>query len=243
MIAWRPTSLSAMFCAECLAAQAMGDGGKAALGVARQPTARPACRPWSRRRRRRVARCPDGSSSMAWALTMSRMVMTGKSRPQGRPVAGLISFGPLVPMQPAERVAADHEVTVGIERLAGSHHQLPPAGFAGDRVGTHDELIAGERVTQENRVGALLVERAVGLIGEREGPQGDTAIELERRLPAELDAQAGLCMLRRGLALGHCGHRSPGLRAAASPHRIAGRKCRRKGVRQLRFEPESQCSL
>ena len=43
---------------------------------------------------------PRWSSSMAWALTMSRMVMTGKSRPQRRPVAGLISFGPTLPMQP-----------------------------------------------------------------------------------------------------------------------------------------------
>ena len=34
------------------------------------------------------------------ARTMSRTVMTGKSSAQGSPVAGLTSFGPVVPMQP-----------------------------------------------------------------------------------------------------------------------------------------------
>ncbi len=36
---------------------------------------------------------------MACARTMSRMVMTGNSRPQGLPVAGLVEDGPVVPMQ------------------------------------------------------------------------------------------------------------------------------------------------
>ncbi len=42
---------------------------------------------------------PRWSSSMAWARTMSRMVMTGNSRPHGLPVFGLVEDGPLVPMQ------------------------------------------------------------------------------------------------------------------------------------------------
>ena len=44
-----------------------------------------------------MSRC---SISSFWARTMSATVMTGKPRPQGRPVAGLISRGPVVPMQP-----------------------------------------------------------------------------------------------------------------------------------------------
>ena len=136
--------------------------------------------------------------------------MTGKSRPQGRPVAGLISFGPRGAHAAAERVAADHEIAVGVEGLARPYHHLPPAGLAGNRMGPEDELVAGERMAEEHRVGALGIERAVRLIGEREGPEGDAAIELERRLPAELDAQAGLHAFRRSLALGHCGHRSSG---------------------------------
>ncbi len=43
---------------------------------------------------------PSRSSSIAWARTMSRMVTSGKSTPQGVPVAGLAEAGPVVPMQP-----------------------------------------------------------------------------------------------------------------------------------------------
>jgi hypothetical protein len=42
---------------------------------------------------------PRWSSSIACARTMSRMVMTGKSRPHGSPVAGLVEAGPELPMQ------------------------------------------------------------------------------------------------------------------------------------------------
>jgi hypothetical protein len=44
---------------------------------------------------------PRWSSSIACARTMSRIVMTGKSRPHGAPVDGLVEAGPLLPMQPA----------------------------------------------------------------------------------------------------------------------------------------------
>jgi hypothetical protein len=37
---------------------------------------------------------------MAWARTMSRTVITGKSNPHGMPVAGLVEAGPDEPMQP-----------------------------------------------------------------------------------------------------------------------------------------------
>jgi hypothetical protein len=43
---------------------------------------------------------PSSSSSIACARTMSRMVMTGKSRPHGLPVFGLVEAGPVEPMQP-----------------------------------------------------------------------------------------------------------------------------------------------
>ena len=39
------------------------------------------------------------------ARTMSRMVITGKSSAHGSPVAGLISLGPVVPMQPPMTLA------------------------------------------------------------------------------------------------------------------------------------------
>jgi len=43
---------------------------------------------------------PSARTSIAWARTMSAMVITGKARPQAAPVAGLIDDGPVLPMQP-----------------------------------------------------------------------------------------------------------------------------------------------
>jgi hypothetical protein len=43
---------------------------------------------------------PRRSSSMAWARTMSGIVIIGKSSPHNLPVAGLVDAGPVDPMQP-----------------------------------------------------------------------------------------------------------------------------------------------
>ena len=43
---------------------------------------------------------PSASISMAWARTMSAMVITGNFRPYGWPVAGSMDAGPVVPMHP-----------------------------------------------------------------------------------------------------------------------------------------------
>ena len=48
---------------------------------------------------------PRWSISSFCARTMSRIVMTGKPSAHGSPVAGLISFGPVVPMQPPSTLA------------------------------------------------------------------------------------------------------------------------------------------
>ena len=99
MMACRPNSWKAMFWAECRAAVAIGTEVKTRSGYETAHSS--ACMPpidppitqnsWS---------MPRWSSTMAWARTMSAIVMTGKSRPQRLPVAGLISFGPVDPMQP-----------------------------------------------------------------------------------------------------------------------------------------------
>jgi hypothetical protein len=43
---------------------------------------------------------PRWSSSIIWALTMSAIVMMGKSVPYGRPVTGFWEAGPVDPLQP-----------------------------------------------------------------------------------------------------------------------------------------------
>ncbi len=57
--------------------------------------------------------------------------------------------------------------------------------MAGDRVRVGDVLVAGQRVADQDRVAALGVEPAVGLIGDRERPEIDAAIESHRRLDGE----------------------------------------------------------
>jgi len=82
------------------------------------------------------------SSSIAWARTCRATVMTGKSRPRGHRCA-IVEAGPEVPMQAAEHIGADHVVAVGVDRLAGSDHGVPPAGLAGDGMAVEDVLVAG----------------------------------------------------------------------------------------------------
>ena len=48
---------------------------------------------------------PRWSSNIRCTRTMSPTVITGKLRPYGSPVLGLISIGPVVPMQPPSTLA------------------------------------------------------------------------------------------------------------------------------------------
>ena len=85
----------------------------------------------------------------------------------------------------AEHVRADDEVALGVDRLAGTDHGLPPAGLAGHRIGTCHMMVAGQRVADQHRVGAGGVERAVGLVGDLERRQRHAGVELERTVGAE----------------------------------------------------------
>ena len=86
----------------------------------------------------------------------------------------------------ADHVRADDEVSVGIERPAGTDHDFPPAGLAGQRMHIGDVLIAGQRMADQNGVGAIGIEFAIGLIGDLERREIDAAIELQRLVDAEL---------------------------------------------------------
>ena len=73
---------------------------------------------------------PSTSSSARSTRTMSATVMTGKSEPYGRPVAGLIDDGPGRAAAAAEQIRADDEEAIGVEGLAGADHAVPPAEAA-----------------------------------------------------------------------------------------------------------------
>ncbi len=77
---------------------------------------------------------PISSSNKAWARTISPMVMTGKSTPQGLPVSGLMLAGPIVPMHPPKtlvQMMKYRSVSIGLPGPIIVVHQpgLPDMGF------------------------------------------------------------------------------------------------------------------
>ena len=133
MIAWRPTSWKAIFCAEWRAVEAMTtaaatrSGKVAAQLSACMPPIEPPTTAFSRA-------TPRWSSSMACARTMSRIVMTGKAMPQGRPVAGLMLAGPDDPMQlpmTFEQMTKSRAGSIGLPGPTRRVHQpgLPVRGW------------------------------------------------------------------------------------------------------------------
>src|SRR5659263_413604 len=87
MIAWRPTSLKAIACVGWRAAVASGTQRWTRSGceTAHSSTCMPPIEPPTAASSFSM---PRWSRSLAWALTMSAIVMMGKSVPYGRPVAG-----------------------------------------------------------------------------------------------------------------------------------------------------------
>ena len=85
----------------------------------------------------------------------------------------------------ADHVRTDDEVLVSIERPAGTDHDLPPAGLAGQRMQIGDMLIERQRVADQNDVGAIGIQFAISLIGDLERREIDTAIEFQRLIDAE----------------------------------------------------------
>ena len=80
----------------------------------------------------------------------------------------------------ADDIGAQHEIAVGIDRLAGADHGLPPAGLAGDGVQIRDVLIACQGMAHHHEIRLLGIERAVGLIGDAERCERGPAIERQR---------------------------------------------------------------
>jgi len=70
------------------------------------------------------------------------------------------------PLAPAQHIRAHHEVTVGIERLAGPDHVVPPARLAAFMADAGGVRVAGKSVRDQDGVRAIGVELAVRLIGD-----------------------------------------------------------------------------
>ena len=85
----------------------------------------------------------------------------------------------------ADHVGADDEILVGVERAAGTDHDFPPARLAGQRMHIGDVLIERQRMADQDGVGTLGIELAIGLVGDLERRQIDAAIELQRLIDAE----------------------------------------------------------
>jgi hypothetical protein len=96
-------------------------------------------------------------------------------RPSGRRVE---AAGSRRAATPAEEVRADHEVLVGIDRLAGTDHDVPPAriilGVVSGHVG-----VAAEGMAEEDGVVLRGAERAVGFVGDRHTRQPPAEFQLE----------------------------------------------------------------
>ena len=99
---------------------------------------------------------------------MSRDGDDGKVETVGPPGGRIDRARPGRAHAAADHVGAEHEIAVGVDRLAGADHGLPPAGLAGDGMDVGDVLVAGQRMTDENEIRLAGVERAVGLVGDGE---------------------------------------------------------------------------
>jgi hypothetical protein len=123
---------------------------------------------------------------------MSATVITGKSGPYGRPVAGSAEDGPVVPRQPPSRLVEttkNRSVSNALppaQALAGRTVAVggaePVAGaLGGRRLGEARRVsVAAEGVADQDDVVALGCEGPVGLVGHPDRGQLPSAVEPHR---------------------------------------------------------------
>jgi hypothetical protein len=102
--------------------------------------------------------------------------LAGRGIDRGRPCRAHAS---------ADHIGTYDEVAVDIDREPAANHVLPPARLACDGVLVGNMLVERQRMADQNGIGALRIERAVGLIGDLERCKIDAAIELQGLVGAE----------------------------------------------------------
>ena len=103
-----------------------------------------------------------------------------ESQAPGLAGGGSRSRGPVEPMQPPSTLAQIEKIALGIEHLARPHQHVPPAGLAGDRMRLGDILVAGQGMADQDCVGAVGVEAAIGLISDGVGREADAGVQRQR---------------------------------------------------------------
>ncbi len=184
MIAWRATSLNAMFCGVSFGAAAITSAWRTRSG--KESVHCSACMAPSEPPITAAKRSmPSRSARRAWASTQSSTVTTGKVRAPGlaagridRRRAGRAEAAP-------EVVGADDEEAARVERLAGPDEVVPPAdvGFLVFVEARH-VMRRVQRVADEHGVRARGVQLAVGFIGDVVGGQLGAAAQRDRLIEA-----------------------------------------------------------
>ena len=112
--------------------------------------------------------------------TMSPTVTTGKVQPIGLAGRRVDAGRPGGAIAAAEHIAADHKEAVGVEGLAGPDAVVPPAGLGGVAVVIAGGMgAAAERVADQDGIGAVGVEPAIGFVGQRDRAQRRAALQTE----------------------------------------------------------------
>ncbi len=111
----------------------------------------------------------------------------------------------------ADDIGADNEIALGVDRLAGPDHGLPPTRLAGHRMIVDGVLVAGQRMANQYRIAACGIERAVGLIGNLQRAKIEPGVEVQwiarrkandRRMRIVRLARA-VGQIERGADIGH----------------------------------------
>jgi len=183
-----------------------GDGGEDVLGIGRRPL-----------QRLHAAHGAAGDAEELVDLQMLDQELLGphhigdgddgEAEAEGPARGGVCVPGPGGPQAAPQHIAADDEIALGVERPAGADHLLPPAGPAGHRILPDQELVAGQRMADQDGVGARRVQLAIGLIGDGKGAEFDAAIQRHAALLAEHHPVAGEGRLRVWQSLLQRGHR------------------------------------